>query len=122
MLKNSFDVRCYLVKPNSLLLRVDADAGIAGWGECSTMNTQVIAAHVRHSLVPFIMGCDPFDIESLMERIFIKTYKIAGQSQAIAISGIEIALWDIIGKALGVPVYKLLGGAYRKKSPCMLPV
>lgn len=49
--------------------------------------------------------------------MFIAPYKIAGQALAIAISGIEIALWDIIGKALGVPVYKLLGGAYRTKIP-----
>jgi len=99
----------------TLLVRVKTDAGIVGWGECSPMNGRVIAAHVRHSLTPLVVGRDPFDIESIVEDMFVKTYKIAGQSQAIAISGIEIALWDIVGKALGVPIYKLLGGAYRRK-------
>jgi len=98
----------------TLLVRIDTDAGIAGWGECSPMNGRVIAAHVRHSLAPIVVGRDPFDVEAIVEDMFVKTYKIAGQSQAMAISGIEIALWDVTGKALQVPIYKLLGGAYRK--------
>ena len=99
----------------TVLVRVSTDAGIVGWGECSPMNGRVVAAHVTHSLAPFAVGQDPFDIEAIVERLFVRTYKIAGQTQAMAISGIEIALWDIMGKALEVPIYKLLGGAYRKK-------
>jgi len=99
----------------TLLVRVSTDAGIVGWGECSPMNGRVVAAHVRHSLAPLVMERDPFDIEALVEEMFVKTYKIAGQAQAMAISGLEIALWDIMGQALQVPIYKLLGGAYRKK-------
>ena len=108
------EVACFLLKP-TLLVRLNTDAGITGWGECSPMNSRVVAAHVRHSLAPIVVGRDPFDIEALAENMFVKTYKIAGQCQAMAISGIEIALWDIVGKALGVPIYKLLGGAYRRK-------
>ena len=103
-----------LLKP-TLLVRVDTDEGITGWGECSPMNGRVVAAHVRHSLASIAIGRDPFDIEGVVEDLFVRTYKIAGQSQAMAMSGIEIALWDIMGKTLGVPIYKLLGGAYRKK-------
>lgn len=99
----------------TLLVRVETEGGPVGWGECSPMNSRVIAAHVRHSLAPIVEGRDPFDIEALVEDMFVRTYKIAGQSQAMAVSGIEIALWDIMGKALGVPIYKLLGGAYRKR-------
>jgi L-alanine-DL-glutamate epimerase-like enolase superfamily enzyme len=99
----------------TLLVRVATDAGIVGWGECSPMNGRVIAAHVRHSLADICIGRDPFDIEAIVEDMFVRTYKIAGQSQAMAMSGIEIALWDIMGKALNVPVYKLLGGAYRRR-------
>lgn len=104
----------FFLKP-TLLVRISTDAGIVGWGECSPMNGRVTAAHIRHSLASIVLGQDPFDIEFIVERMFVRTYKIAGQSQAMAISGIEIALWDIMGKALKVPVYKLLGGAYRKK-------
>jgi len=108
------EITCFLLKP-TLLVRVSTDAGIVGWGECSPMNGRVIAAHIRYSLAPIVIGRDPFDIEAVVEDMFVKTYKIAGQTQAIAISGIEIALWDIMGKTLKVPIYKLLGGAYRKK-------
>jgi L-alanine-DL-glutamate epimerase-like enolase superfamily enzyme len=99
----------------TLLVKVETDEGITGWGECSPMNPRVTAAVLNYSLIPLVIGRDPFDLEKTVEKMLVKTYKLAGQSQAIAISGIEIALWDIMGKALGVPVYKLLGGAYRDK-------
>jgi L-alanine-DL-glutamate epimerase-like enolase superfamily enzyme len=99
----------------TILIQVNTDAGITGWGECSPMNGRVVAAHVRHSLSPLVVGRDPFDLEAIVEAMFVRTYKIAGQTQAMAISGIEIALWDLMGKALDVPIYRLLGGAYRKR-------
>jgi len=104
------------VAPN-LFVRVDTDEGIAGWGECSPMNNSLVAAHIEHALAPLAVGRDPFDLEALVESMFVATYKLAGQSMAMAISGIEIACWDIMGKATGQPVYKLLGGAYRKQIP-----
>ncbi len=107
------EVTPFLLRP-TLLVRVDTDAGIVGWGECSPMNGRVAAAHVKHSLAALAIDRDPFDVEAIVETMFVRTYKIAGQTQAIAISGIEIALWDIMGKSLNVPIYKLLGGAYRK--------
>ncbi len=99
----------------TLLVRLETDGGIVGWGECSPMNTRVTQSHLKHSIKPLVVGRDPFNLESIVEDIFVKTYKIAGQSQAMAASGVEIALWDIIGKSLEVPIYKLIGGAYRKK-------
>jgi len=108
------EVETFLLDP-TLLVKVTTDDGLSGWGECSPMNSRVIEAHIRHSLGPLLKGKDPFDIEAIVEEMFLRTYKIAGQSQAIAASGIEIALWDIMGKALDVPVYRLLGGAYRRK-------
>jgi L-alanine-DL-glutamate epimerase-like enolase superfamily enzyme len=70
------------------------------------MDGRVVAAHVRYSLMPIVVGRDPFDVEAIVEGMFVSTYKIAGQAQAMAISGIEIALWDLMGKALGVPIYR----------------
>jgi L-alanine-DL-glutamate epimerase-like enolase superfamily enzyme len=99
----------------NLLVRLHTDEGIVGYGECSPMNNPLVQAHLEHALAPLVTGRDPFDVEALVERMFISTYKLAGQSMAIAVSGIEIALWDIIGKALGRPIYQLLGGAYRQR-------
>jgi L-alanine-DL-glutamate epimerase-like enolase superfamily enzyme len=110
------DVKVFLLQP-TVLVRVGTDEGIVGWGESSPMNGPVVAAHVRHSLADLVIGQDPFDVERLVESMFVRTYKIAGQTQAMAASGIEIACWDIMGKALGVPIYKLLGGAYRTRIP-----
>jgi L-alanine-DL-glutamate epimerase-like enolase superfamily enzyme len=102
------------VGPN-LLVRVRTDEGIAGWGECSPMDNRLVAAHLEHTVGRLFVGRDPFDVEALVEKAFVSTYKVAGQSMAMAVSGVEMALWDIMGKALGQPIYKLLGGAYRKK-------
>jgi L-alanine-DL-glutamate epimerase-like enolase superfamily enzyme len=104
------------LKPN-LLVRVHTDEGVTGYGECSPMDNRVVAAHLEHILAPLAIGRDPFDIEALVERMFISPYKVAGQALAMAVSGVEIALWDVIGKACGQPIYKLLGGAYRKQIP-----
>jgi len=109
-------VEAKIVQPN-LFVRVDTDDGISGWGECSPMNNRLVVAHVEHALAGLVIGWDPFDYEALVERLLVSTYKVAGQSMAMAISGIEIALWDIMGKALGQPIYRLLGGAYRKQIP-----
>ncbi len=108
------EVTPFFVDPK-IIVRVSTDAGIIGWGECSPMNGILIPSHIEHSLSHIVIGRDPFDIEAIVEDMFVNTYKNAGQTQAMAISGIEIALWDIMGKALKLPVYKLLGGGYRKK-------
>ena len=104
------------VGPN-LLVRVETEDGVIGYGECSPMNVRLVAAHIEHALGPLVVGFDPFDVEAIVEKMFVSTYKLAGQSMAMAASGVEIALWDIMGKALGQPIYKLLGGAYRKEIP-----
>ena len=109
-------VEALIVEPN-LLVRVHTDEGITGYGECSPMNNPLVAAHIDHALASLVIGRDPFDLEAIVEKMFLDTYKVAGQSMAMAISGIEIALWDIMGKALGQPIYRLLGGAYRKQIP-----
>ena len=101
--------------PPNLLVRVSTDEGIIGYGECSPMNNPVIVSYLEHALSRLVVERDPFDTELIVERMLVDTYKIAGQSLAMAASGIELALWDIKGKALGVPIYKLLGGAYRTR-------
>ncbi len=100
----------------TVLVRITTDEGFMGWGECSPMRPQLICENVM-TFGESILGRNPFDIESIVGDLFLKNYKNAGQSLAIAISGIDIALWDIMGKALKQPVYNLLGGCVRKKIP-----
>ncbi len=101
----------------SLLVFVHTDEGVTGVGECSPMNAAVIAAHIEHSLAPLVIGEDPTRIDWLVDKVRMGTYKLAGQTQAIALSGIELACWDIAGKAAGLPVWRLLGGLYRDRVP-----
>jgi L-alanine-DL-glutamate epimerase-like enolase superfamily enzyme len=106
-----------LILGRSIFVRVATDEGITGIGECSPMNAPVIAAHIEHSLSPLAVGEDPTRIEWLVEKLLGATYKIAGQTQAMALSGIELACWDIAGKAADLPVWRMLGGLYRDAVP-----
>ena len=96
------------------LVRVETDEGISGIGEAYP--GAGVAELVVKRLAPLIVGRDPRDVEPLYNRMVARTI---GQSTAgtmlAAISGVETALWDVTGKALGVPVYRLLGGHYRDR-------
>jgi galactonate dehydratase len=114
-------VTSVLVDPGSgknwLFVRVDTDAGISGWGECYTQadRDQSIIPHITQ-LGRYLTGRDPHQIKHFT---FMAYHDYAGKRGAMefysALSGIEQALWDIVGKAAGQPVYNLLGGACRTK-------
>lgn len=115
------DVRTFLVHPgtakNLCFVKVETDAGIHGWGECYTQadRDQQIVAHVEQ-LKRYLVERDPTHIKHFMQVAYDD---FAGRRGAMdlysALSGLEQALWDIMGKRLGVPVYTLLGGACRDK-------
>ena len=107
-------VRVFLVQ-GLVIVRVETDAGVTGYGECSAMNTGVIRSVVTDSLAPLLVGENPLEIERLWEKMYVSTYKLRGQAQSIGISGVDIALWDLLGKVLDTPVYQLLGGRYRER-------
>ncbi len=110
------EVTTFLMPWGSVFVKVDTDEGISGWGECSPMNGPVIQAMVVHVLKPLVLGGDPFDVEVLWEKMLLRPYKLGPQgAQPEAIAGIDIALWDICGKATGKPIHKLLGGAFRDR-------
>ena len=89
--------------------------GLDGWGEASLeWKTRAVAAAVE-DLKPFILGDDPTRIEHLYQKLYRQPFFRPGVIGLSAISGIEQACWDILGKHLGVPVYKLLGGAVRDR-------
>jgi galactonate dehydratase len=101
----------------SVFVKVTTDEGIIGLGECypSAPASAVAAmiAHIGESLV----GENPLDVDRLWEEVRRRYLFLGGQAGTLitALSGVEIALWDIAGKALGVPVYRLLGGAFRHR-------
>ena len=111
------DVKTYLVegiKYNWTLVKVETDSGIHGWGEATNWpGSPLIEAACQH-VGQFVTGHDARRIDFIWTKIY-RDMSWLGQAGPLlsAISAIDIALWDIKGKALGVPIYELLGGAYR---------
>ena len=89
--------------------KVETDEGIVGYGEGTRHAGPVIAEAIRW-LEPHLIGKNPFDVESHYAAMFKSTHYVWGSVFSCAISAIESALWDIMGKATGKPVYELLGG------------
>ncbi|MFO7167817.1 MAG: mandelate racemase/muconate lactonizing enzyme family protein [Chloroflexota bacterium] len=98
-----------------LWVKVETDEGVTGIGECVHGGHQAIA--IIHQLRPRLVGRDPFAIDALFEELRRAHVFDGGTAGALitALTGIELALWDLKGKALGVPVYELLGGKFRDK-------
>jgi L-rhamnonate dehydratase len=106
----------------TLVVKVHTDDGIIGVGEADTsslVGKAIIEAPLSHKicrgLAECVVGQDPFEIDRLVHRMYEGSIFYGRQGAAIqAMSGVEIALWDIVGKAVGRPVYQLLGGGFRK--------
>ncbi len=97
---------------------VETDEGLRGVGEVRMVNhTDSLLGYLREASRNHILGSDPFKIEDLVQRMFRHDYARASEIMTSAIAVIEIACWDIMGQALGVPVYQLLGGAVRDRIP-----
>ena len=100
------------------IVKVETDAGISGLGEVGIGNWGgAIDQAIRH-LADVVVGADPFATERLWQQMFRGSFFPADKVYGCAISAIDIALWDIKGKALEMPVYKLLGGPVRDKVVC----
>src|ERR671917_543859 len=101
---------------NLTFVKVETDEGVSGVGEVRMLNhTDALIGYLAEAGPNHVLGSDPFNIEDLVNRMFHNDFARAGQITMSAISVIEIACWDILGKTLGVPVYKLLGGAVRDR-------
>ncbi len=101
---------------NLTFVQVMTDEGLVGVGEVRMLNhTDALRGYFAEAVPNHILGHDPFDIESLVQGMYRNDYARSGEIAMSAIATIEIACWDIIGQALGQPVYKLLGGAVRPK-------
>ncbi|MFQ5521236.1 MAG: mandelate racemase/muconate lactonizing enzyme family protein, partial [Candidatus Methylomirabilia bacterium] len=97
---------------NQIIVEVRTDEGITGYGEAYGYGVpQATAAVIDEVLRPMLLGEDPTQITSLLDRMYRQTHLFGRYGiTTFAISGVDIALWDIAGKSAGLPLYRLLGG------------
>ena len=108
---------------DALIIKIITDNDIVGWGEvdsCPYVAKAIIEAPTSHLLVhglrELLIGEDPLEIDRLWDKMYQGTLYYGRAGAVIqAMAGIDLALWDIKGKAFGQPVYKLLGGGFHKK-------
>ncbi|GIV80320.1 mandelate racemase/muconate lactonizing enzyme family protein [Litorilinea aerophila] len=124
----AYPLRCRLERPFSysqkwvthrttVLVKVMTDEGITGWGEVFCHDAwAAVTGMIEQTYKPLLIGRNPLDIEIIWEHLYnwTKDYGQKGITTA-ALSGVDIALWDIYGKATGLPIYQLLGGAFRQQ-------
>lgn len=108
-------ITVYKVKPRWIFVKISTDEGIEGWGEMiSGTKTETVVAGAYEIGNRFLVGQNPFAIERLFQEMHRSFFR-GGPINGTIVSGLEMALWDIKGKSLNVPVYELLGGAARDK-------
>jgi L-alanine-DL-glutamate epimerase-like enolase superfamily enzyme len=104
---------------STTLIQVDTNEGITGLGSCSG-NGELIEVIIAKILKPLVIGMDPTQIDDVWDKAYIrgghKEFGTRGIG-VVALSGIDVALWDILGKLRGLPLYQLLGGKCRDKVP-----
>jgi galactonate dehydratase len=105
----------FLVKPRWLFLKVHTNAGIVGLGEPILEGRALTCAEAIKEIEPYLVGKDPRQVVHHWQAIYRHAFYRGGPILTSALSGIDTALWDIKGKALGVPVYELLGGPTRSR-------
>ena len=100
---------------NQHIVKVETDEGIYGWGESGLSSRELAVAGAVKHYREFLIGRDPMQISGLWQEMYRSQYFEGGRTLTGAISAIDIALHDIVGKALNVPVYQLLGGKLRMR-------
>jgi galactonate dehydratase len=105
----------FQVPPRWLFLRLETDDGYVGWGEPIVEGRAATVAKATEELLGYVIGQDARRIEDLVQVMYRGGFYRGGPILTSALSGIEQALWDIKGRALGVPVYELLGGRVRDR-------
>lgn len=110
------DVRVAVLVTRSVIVRVFTDEGLVGLGECSPMHPALLATFVDTVLKPRVLGLDPRNVDAVWSAMFYGPYKLGVQGAHLeAMSGVDIACWDILGRATGLPIWQLLGGRYRER-------
>lgn len=106
---------CHANWRNFVFVRVDTDEGLHGWGEATLEGKEQTVVAATNELARYLIGKDPAQIERHYQYMYEIPFWRGGPVLNSAIAGLDQALWDIKGKALGVPVYELLGGAARDR-------
>ena len=105
----------FYVPPRWLFVRVESDEGVVGWGEASLEGYAEAVDGALQALIDRCLGQDPFRIEALWQLGYRGGFYRGGPVLMSALSGLEQALWDLKGKALGLPVWEMLGGKVRER-------
>ncbi len=108
---------CNCFRTNWVFVKVETDAGLHGWGEATLEYREPTVVAAIHDLESYLIGKDPANIEAFRHDCYRDAYWRGGPVLMSALAGVEMALWDIKGKALNVPVYQLLGGKVRDSVP-----
>ena len=103
------------VRPRWLLLRIYTDSGLIGWGEATLEGRSLTVETMIREMSRWLIGQDPRRIEHIWQHLHRGAFYRGGPVHCSALSGIDMALWDILGKHLGVPVHQLLGGRVRDR-------
>jgi D-galactarolactone cycloisomerase len=112
-----YSSQCAFPERNSLIVKVETDAGIIGFGESGQYGPgEPVASFINEVLAPILIGRNPLETSVLWEEMFSLIRDYGRKATGVeAISGIDIALWDVAGKYYKKPIYDLLGGAFRDK-------
>lgn len=102
---------------NQLIVKVETDEDISGWGESGLSGREKAVVGAIEHYAQLLVGRDPFRIGALWQEMYRSQYFEGGRVLQAAVSALDIAFHDIKGKALGVPVYQLLGGKHRDRIP-----
>ncbi len=102
---------------NCIIVRIETDAGITGISETVMKRRTFTIERSIQQLQSYLVGKDPTGIEDHWDKMYRDSFWVGGPMHSTAISAVDCALWDILGKSLGVPVSKLLGGPTRRQAP-----
>ena len=108
-------MKTWLVGPTGVYLKIDTDEGICGYGEATIPYFPQSALGMLKDLEQYLLGEDPFRIEYLWQSLFRDLFMRGGPTHMAAVSCVDMALYDLKGKALNLPVYELLGGLARDR-------
>ena len=117
------DIKSYPIwvgNRNQLVVKVETDEGIYGLGESGLSGRELAVMGAIDHFRPFLIGQNPMQMGRIWQELYRSQYFEGGRVLTAAQSAIDIALYDIAGKALGVPVHQLLGGHQRDTVPCFV--
>lgn len=108
-------LECIPIQRRSMILKLHTDEGLIGFGEPMNYEHWRVVAQAVDDMAEYLVGKDPLQIEDHWQAMYRSSYSRSMPVLVGALSGIEMAMWDIFGKVVGMPVWKLLGGSVRRR-------